>query len=803
MRCAIVTLAVCGLVALAYGQDTTRPRIAGVTIGMNGLVRNRAWASLVAHLENSGPAATVRLRAQLTGHSTGQILHFEYEFPMPARARRHVEFPVWVDVAIPVQDPVGVRPICDVILFDAQDRELGRTDAMAMVLSEEVFLVGTADSRTISYRFWMDRTSPVNRRPFARMVMTPERLPRRPLSLQMFDAIVLGDLGAAQLTPLQVRALSDWVERGGTLVALPGATRGDDAVWEWMPADFSEVEVVETLPELVGETHLAGGVALARCRVRPGSEVWWGTPDNPLVTARRKGLGAVVALAFDFGADDLQSWSGAFDFWQQLWARCPQPFRYAQPLLERSGALDDILPAMAGVRVVERRTVSRYVLATVVALGGLVAVLWFRGRGEWGWFVALIVAVGLTVGAVTAAAIWKTQGQASWNELYFAVQRHGDTAVAQVGALGVYSPRELTLEFGSDDDRMEWRPAPRHTVPPEVFAARYDDGLQVSRFRVRADDIRSLMMRSASTTTEPPWAIVRLDSDGLGLRTSVPVAMQDAVLKWNRFVVPLGDLSAQRTQDWSGLQENVGRYSQRLMRRSTDELRDRFRQVLFPDPVFGRAMTFHYDRVRWEGFFRTTERAPVVFGWTELGSASSASAPPDLTRRSLGMWLVEAGVETGSDEIRLPAGVLEMQLLNRAAVTLRVGDGQFQGNRAAEIIAEFRLPVSCPDLVLTEAVVHVEFRGNLYRPAVWVAPAKVTGDDWRPNTWPSCPGGPTYRIESPQQFYRPATRSMVVALTIDPIPAARQADALTLGLNEWQVRRFELELRGRRAKDIP
>ncbi|MCX7915889.1 MAG: hypothetical protein N3A53_06260, partial [Verrucomicrobiae bacterium] len=164
---------------------------------------------------------------------------------------------------------------------------------------------------------------------------------------------------------------------------------------------------------------------------------------------------------------------------------------------------------------------------------------------------------------------------------------------------------------------------------------------------------------------------------------------------------------------------------------------------------------------------------------------------------------VEAGVETGSDEIRLPAGVLEMQLLNRAAVTLRVGDGQFQGNRAAEIIAEFRLPVSCPDLVLTEAVVHVEFRGNLYRPAVWVAPAKVTGDDWRPNTWPSCPGGPTYRIESPQQFYRPATRSMVVALTIDPIPAARQADALTLGLNEWQVRRFELELRGRRAKDIP
>lgn len=80
----------------------------------------------------------------------------------------------------------------------------------------------------------------------------------------------------------------------------------------------------------------------------------------------------------------MQAWPGGFDFWQQLWARCPQPFRYAQSLLERSGALDEVLPAMAGVRVIERHIVSRYVVAAVVVLGGLIAVMGWRGRSEWG-----------------------------------------------------------------------------------------------------------------------------------------------------------------------------------------------------------------------------------------------------------------------------------------------------------------------------------------------------------------------------------------------------------------------------------
>lgn len=720
---------------------------------------------------------------------------------MPARARRQVEFPVWVDLAMPVQEPLNVRPICDVFLFDAQGRELGRTDALGRVLSEEVFLVGVADARTTSYRFWMERTSPVNRRPFARVVIPPDRLPRRPLYFQMFDALVLGDLGNAELTPLQTRALGDWVERGGTLVVGPDGTRGADAVWDWLPVDFSEAELVETLPPLVGDLHLANGVALARCRVRPGSEVWWGSTDQPLVTARRKGLGTVVALAFDPGADELQAWPGGFDFWQQLWARCPQPFRYAQSLLERSGALDEVLPAMAGVRVIERHIVSRYVVAAVVVLGGLIAVMGWRGRGEWGWYAALVLALGLSVGAVTAAAIWKTQAQASWNEVYFALQRQGDAATAQYGAVGIYSPRELALDFGGRDDRVEWRAAPRHIVPAEVMTVRYEDGVRVHQLRVRADDIRPVLMRGAAAT-EPPHAVVRLAADGLALEVRSALALRDAVLKWNRFVVPLGDLSANQTHEWSGLQENVGRYSDRLMRRSTDELRDRLRQVLFPDPAFGRAVSFHYERVRWEGFFRHHERAPVVLGWTDQASAAAEGLPSELVRHSLGMWLVEAAVSI-SDEVRLPAGVTEMHLLNRAAVTLRVGEGQFQGTRPAEIIAEFRLPAMCPNLELTEAVVQVDFRGSLFRPAVWIAPAHITGDDWKPNTWSACAGGPTYRIESPHRFYRPATRSLMVALTIDPVGTARHAEALTLGLHEWQVRRFDLELRGRRVKDIP
>lgn len=780
-------------------QTATRPRLAGVTIGFNGVVRNRAWAPLSAHLENPGPASIVRLQARLHGHSVGQILTYDHEVLLPTASRRQVEFPLWMDAAIPVEDPMGVRPVCDVILYDSAGRELERTDAMARVLPEEVFLVGIADARSRSYRFWTDRISPVNRRPYARIVMTPDRLPRRPLYTAVFDGLVLGDLRPTELSPLQTRALHDWIRRGGTLVVTPGGTRGHDAVWNWLPLDYSEPEIVETLPELVGDTLLANGVATARCRLRPGSMLWWGTTHRPLVAARREGLGMVVALAFDAGADDLQTWPGAFDFWQALWARCPQPFRYAQTLLERLGALDNILPSMAGVQVVDRPTVGRYLASVFILLGGVLVVSWYRGRGEWGWYLAVLLALGLSIGAVTAAAIWKAQTHASWNEVYLAVQTHGHTAVAQTGAVGIYSPREITLEFGADDDRFEWRAAPSPTLPPDVFPVRHDGALHVRQLRVRADDIRCIMTRSVSDTPSPPRATVSLHADGLAFRVQPPLDLSDAALKWNRFVVPLGDLRAERPHEWTALRETSGRYSQRLLRRDTDTLRDRLREVLFPDPVFEQAATFSYERLRLENFFRHPAHVPVLIGWTEHHGAASACAPTNLMQRVLGLWLLEAEVDATSPAVHLPAGVLEMHLLNRAAATLRVGDNQFQGSRPGEIIAEFRLPPSCPDLQLTEARLHVEFRGGLFRPSVWVVPPTATGDNWQPKTWLPCRGGPVYVLESPQQFYRPSTRGLIVALTIDPIPNARHTNAIAMGLSQWQVRRFELEVRGVRV----
>jgi hypothetical protein len=774
--------------------DTSRPSLRGAAIGVNAQVRNRTWAPLTVHLENPGPACTVTLSGELSGEFSGQQLLHRRTVWLPARCTRRVEYPVWMDVRH--EDRPGKPDIARVVavrLLDERGRELDRTEALANVLAEDVFNVGIADSRTPSYLFLKEQVTASEKRWLTRFHFRPAALPRRPLYLMALDALILGDLGAGRLTALQERALVDWVRGGGTLFVLPGGTRGDDAVWEILPADVDAAEPVETLPALAGEYWFAGGVGLARLRLREDAVLWRGTPQRPLVAARREGLGCVVALAFDTGADDWQRWPGALEFWQDLFGRAPRFYRYSAPILERSGVVEGILSSLAGIKVLERRAVATYIGAVALAILGVAGVFRWTRRPEWGWVAAVVIAVGAATGAVGAAAIWKAQPSAFLTEAYVAATRSG-ASVAQVqGALGLYSPREAVFTVPTSDDNVTLRPGRSETKPPEQFPLRYDDRLVAEGLRVRADDVR-LMLAGGVIATEPPGrAMVHVGAEGLRLAVTPGVALSDAFLRFNRFVAALGDLPAGVSAERAGLRGD-GRYSARMVRGAEDELRGRLRTIFFPEPTFETRPLFSFDQRRFYARYRGAEPQPVVYGWSATPRLPVGEVAP---RRAVGFWALEAEVSYDGPVLWLPRGVWEMRTRDKSAVTAAVGEGRFAGTRPLELVLEFSLPAGCPDWEPTEARLHLEFRGSAFRPTVRVAPAGDAASETDVSRWDVLPGESPYRLPVPARYYQAAMRRFVVAVRVEAADlSARAMENTLLGLSRWQIRECELEAKG-------
>ena len=275
---------------------------------------------------------------------------------------------------------------------------------------------------------------------------------------------------------------------------------------------------------------------------------------------------------------------------------------------------------------------------------------------------------------------------------------------------------------------------------------------------------------------------------------SPATALSDAFLRLNRFVTPLGDLAAGKGGERTGLAENDGKYSARMVRGGADELRGRLRNIFFPDAVFTTLRTFAFDQRRYYSHFRGSEPQPVVYGWSDRPELPLGGAP---ARRAVGLWAIEADVTYAGPRLWLPKGTLALRLKNKSAVTAEIAEGRFMGTRPAQLVLEFSLPAGCPDLEPSEATFYLEFRGSAFRPTVRVAPPGASDDDAATGRWLPLAGGPTYRLAQPGKYYNPATRSIVFAVSVDSASAtARATENAMLGLSSWQIRDCDLEVKG-------
>jgi len=394
---------------------------------------------------------------------------------------------------------------------------------------------------------------------------------------------------------------------------------------------------------------------------------------------------------------------------------------------------------------------------------------------------------------IVVADRWKGQPQPFLNEVALTfVSADADYAVAHA-ALGLYSPKAAKFDLDLTGDTARLRPPAGGRLSPDPFSLNFDDHLSIPALAVRASDVRAMYGAAALPAGPLPQARAQLTPTGLELTVSNPTGRQlaDCFFKFNRLVVPLGDLPAGATRTLKNLAPGPDMpFSSRVVASAEDELRARIRRIFFPDPVYtlGRQRTGELLGLHMRSALAGW--SPAVYGWSDQ-PVFPLQAGAALAQRSVGLWAIETPLAYAGGRLAVPRGMLTLHLKNRDARTVERAEGRFSGTRGAQLLAEFALPAECPNLQVDDAKLIVAFRGSAFTCTVQLQPPGI-GDT--PQHQPALTGGPEYPIAAPAKWYDPARRSFTFAITIEP--ASADLAQQTAAVNYWQIRELDLELGG-------
>ena len=785
----------------------TAPRVRNAALGFSGQFRNRHWAPLVVDVENPGPARTGLLVVETQGHVSQQTVVFSRPVFLPANAYRRFEFPLRPD-AKPRINPgkVQFEKVAQVRLTDGAFQEWSKTDVVGSIVAEDTFFTLVVDTRFLGYHPLREGTVGPEKRPLARATLPVRNFPRRPIDLSGFDAVVIGDMGETDFSPLQVRALREWVRLGGQLFVLPSIMPAlSPALAELLPTGFFSTNVVETLPAIAPGFVFSNGVTFARMVVREGTGavVEAGARERPLIVSRREGTGRVTALAFDAGQESFAVWPGAGRFWCERFAAVPQFFHHADRLLARAPAVERILSSLAGMKVLGRGALVVYLGVALLVLLGTIAAFRFTRVPEWGWPVAVVLALAGGGGAIVGAAAWKAQPQPFLNEVFVATAESGAESARVQAALGLFAPKETKFSVRLPADTVSLAPAKSLLSPPEQLRFSFEETLAVTNLAVRADDLRVVFGRAPVVETPMPTVVVRVGAEGLAVvvtnRTTTRLA--GAFLKFNRLLVPLGDIAKGARSERAGIQKNAGETATELVRSAQQVQRDQLREVFFPEPVYVGDRTWMADDRRFQKMMRGREPLPVLFSWSDQPTFPIAQIEPPVARRALGLWAVAATVEYAGGRVFFPAGALPLRVRNQGALPFERGEGCFASARPGLIVVEFSLPPGCPPVQADEATVTMGFRGTAFLPEVFVGDGELeVGEETERalTRWTKVAGtGGGWRMADVARVWGASSRKLLVAVRIAHTEEGRRLTSnSTANFHLWQVRDLDLELKG-------
>lgn len=309
---------------LMLSAVVTQPRLAAAQSGQNLTVRAQAayegvykfgeWLPIWVEVTNDGPDLEAEIQVRIE-RSSGSVT---FALPISLPAGAHKQVPIFVlannysqELAV---DIISAEGILETVTVEVEP-----------IVNLE-YLIGIIAPEREGLAFLSNLQLPgTNIRP-VRLVEFPfDQLPERTEGLASFDTLIINDTDTSRLTPLQLEALEDWVERGGRLVVGGGAgaqhtfSGFGDGFLPFTPTGLRQVDPMPALSEFSGAeaNQSSRPVSLVDGDILDGS-VLASAEGHPLIIEQSQGRGYVDIITIDLATPPFSEWLGTTSFWQRL-----------------------------------------------------------------------------------------------------------------------------------------------------------------------------------------------------------------------------------------------------------------------------------------------------------------------------------------------------------------------------------------------------------------------------------------------------------------------------------------------------
>jgi len=419
-RLACALLCLCLLAGLAPGQtDQVRLELNNADIGLSGFVRPGQWNPLRMRLRNLS-AEPRQVRCQwIVPDIDGDPVYYERRATLSPQR----EQAVWVYAALPITTNPGSE--WRVQVLDDESEQLLAAQSVSpnrdFLLDTESRAIGITGGDTMGLAPY---TTPWTQHEAAALVrdLYPPELPDRWYGYSSLRTLVWtpqgGDPTSADMAPQTLRALREWVRRGGHLVVvLPaiGDTWTSSALAPILPdvrmTTLTGVDVPTFLGSPVAQEKAPIDVKLLRpARDSNAAVLLRDRLDQPLCVAHAVGAGRVTLLGVDLTDSRLRRMRlpNGKTLWRTIFTWQGEAF--TKPYIEslkQSGDIApltfraaDVLDTFLSTRISMRATTSTALLLALLLFGaywlvagpGVFAVLKKRGLVRHAWL-AFVIAI--------------------------------------------------------------------------------------------------------------------------------------------------------------------------------------------------------------------------------------------------------------------------------------------------------------------------------------------------------------------------------------------------------------------------
>jgi hypothetical protein len=540
--------------------------------------------------------------------------------------------------------------------------------------------------------------------------LDPDQLPGESIMLDGLDVIALNDFASDQLKEDQVKAITSWVSRGGTLVLAGGAgyPKTAKAFESLSPVAYTGTTSLSRLASLEKasgkELKLAAPLTVSTSSLKAG-EVVYQDEQQPLFAKRQVDSGDVWYVAYDVALNPMASWNGNPEIWDKVVQNHSvgmmngngrMNYSFMHQFMEMQYALD-LFPSLVPPSFF---TLLIVFLIYVIIVAPLLYFLLKRlDKREWAW---IIIPVFSILSSMVIFMIGSSDKSSTLTHTLNTLELSGNGQAQRTSATAVFVPRGGQYEIEV--------PKSAHTFTSYTNQGGGNNGrltgvsdqfihLDNEKTRIGWTDVPYWSVRKAwiqNAESEPLGKFdVNLTIDSAGLKGEITNAtktdLTDVDFLINRKVFKVGELKAGEKKTLgltAPFNLNAGHYD--------------YGSLLFTNNngmnMNGNGDPYQRERQMINAYMNrknngTDRGKPLVIGWSKDKQTVYKVNGKESSSDQLNLWVQEVDFQVvQGDNISIPYGYLSPVIVNNSAsqMMLEPNGSMMIGN--GSVTFEYALP---------------------------------------------------------------------------------------------------------------